>query len=173
MGNSSLGVEGSATAAESVFVADAAKGGDAAGAVSFVIFGGRRGGGLCRSLGEGASPPFWTGGFGAPIGVPSGRKETVRTGFGSGNSDVMVGGGAAAGGTSGVLMVAATGVAIDAPSAGLGWSAVGEGLGNGKSGLSGDAWALKSTGCSSELTILTDPGFALSLRKRRRGHWTR
>ena len=76
----------------------------------------------------------------------------------------MVGGGAAAGGTSGVLMVAATGVAIDAPSAGLGWSAAGEGLGNGKSGLSGDAWALKSTGCSSELTILTDPGFALSLR---------
>ena len=58
-----------------------------------------------------ASPPFWTGGFIAAIGVPSGRKETVRTGLGLGNSDVMAGGGAAAGGTSGVLMVAATGVA--------------------------------------------------------------
>ena len=98
------------------------------------------------------------------IGVPSGRRETVRTGFGSGNSDVMGGGGAAAGGTSGVLTVAATGVAADAVAAGWGCCVAAGGLAGAGGGLSADAWALKSTGCSSELTILSVPGFALSLR---------
>ena len=44
-----------------------------------------------------------------PIGVPSGLSEIVRTGFGSGNSDVMpFGGPAGAAATSGVLIVAAS-----------------------------------------------------------------
>ena len=92
----------------------------------------------------------------------------MRTGFGSGNSDVMGGGGAAAGGTSGVLTVAATGVAADAVAAGGGCVAAG-GLAGAGGGLSADAWALKSTGCSSELMIFSVPGFALSLRTETEG----
>ena len=87
------------------------------------------------------------------IGVPSGRSEIVRTGFGSGNSGfIPFGGPAGAGATSGVLMVAARAAASVAPA--------------GAGGLAGggllDACAFKSTGCSSELTTLTGPGLPLS-----------
>ena len=52
------------------------------------------------------------------IGVPSGRSETVRTGLGSGNCNAIGGGALTGGATNGVLVVAATGVALAAPSVG-------------------------------------------------------
>ena len=88
------------------------------------------------------------------IGVPSGLSEIVRTGFGSGKSEVIpFGGPAGAGATSGVLMVAASAVASVGP-AGAGGLAEGA--------LLTDACAFKSTGCSSELTTLTALGLPLS-----------
>ena len=111
-GKSSLGVEGCATPV-----------------ASLIAFDPRLPGGCCGARAGVASPPAWSGGFGAAIGVPSGRNDTVRTGLGLGNSEVIGGGsGAAVGGTSGVLTVAATGVAFKAPADVLPWSAAAGGL---------------------------------------------
>ena len=86
------------------------------------------------------------------IGVPSGLSEIVRTGFGSGNSEVIPFGGPAGG--------AGDKRRID------GRGERGRVRGAGRRGAAGglltDAWAFKSTGCSSELTTLTDAGLPLS-----------
>ena len=104
VGKSSLGVEGCATPAVSL------------------VFGPNWLSGCGATAAGGASPPGASGAVDAAIGVPSGRNETVRTGFGLGNSDIVGGADAAGGATSGVLTVEATGVAPEAPAGALAWS---------------------------------------------------
>ena len=84
------------------------------------------------------------------ITVPSGRREIVRTGFGSGNGDAAAGAGWGAATTTGVSTVPRTsGPAASVVEAGGG----------------AEVWALRSTGCSSLLTTLTLLAWVLSLSR--------
>ncbi len=136
VGRSILGVDGSAAAAALAFAAGFARdaGGGAAGA---------------EDVGAASASATEAG-----IGVPSGRSEMVRTGFGSGKDGAIAGAGGGDMTTTGVSTVPRTAEELDESDGAAGAADGG-----------GAVWACRSTGCSSVLTTVTRLTCVLSLSR--------
>ena len=142
VGSSSFGVEGSAfpAAALTLFEAGFVGGAWLAGGAWFA---------------SGAGLAVFAAAVIAGIGVPSGRSDTVRTGFGSGNWDGAAGGAGAVITTTGVSTVCLM-EAPDPPASAPRFA--------GLVGAVAEA-AVRSTGCSSVVTTFTPAGLPLSFSK--------